>query len=500
MAACWGWQSWLGQGWTAPERLYNQSMDLPNLQHVLQSECGLESGRPVVVGESGGPDSLCLLDILLRLGYTLVVAHFDHRLRPDSGQEAARVERLAEERGLPFVVGSLDVAGFAREQKLSIEEAARTARYRFLFETARQQSAQAVAVAHTADDQVETVLMHLLRGAGLSGLKGMPYRLLMPGWDNEVPLVRPLLGTWRTEVVDYCQERRLEPVNDPSNSDTTFFRNRLRHELIPYLGQYNPQVKETVWRMAQVLAADQAVLEEVTRQAWSSCLSGRGAGYVMLSLSKLRGMSLGLQRGVLRQAIACLRPNLRDIDFAAVERVVGWIGQPPHTGQADLVSGLRLYFENERLFVMEAGACLQEDAWPLIMGGIAGTLDAPGELSLENGWAIKCEVVDFGGWEGLSSLKGNPYHAWLDSAVLTLPLQVRTSRPGDRFEPLGMNGHSLKLSDFFINEGLPRRARPGWPLICSGEQVAWVAGYRPAHPFRLQAATKGVLHLHLYKL
>ncbi len=474
-------------------------MDLLALQHVLQSECGLDLARPVVVGVSGGPDSLCLLDLLQRLGYPLVVAHFDHRLRPESGQEAARVSLLAEQLGLPCVVGSLDVAGFARQHGLSIEEAARTARYRFLFATARQQSAQAVAVAHTADDQVETVLMHLLRGAGLSGLKGMPYRSLVPGWDQDIPLVRPLLGVWRAEVVDYCQQRRLEPANDPSNADLTFFRNRLRHELIPYLKQYNPQVKETLWRMAQVLAADQAVLEEVTRQAWLQCLSGQGAGYVLLSLAQLRGLSLGLQRGVLRQAIACLRPSLRDIDFAAVQRAAAWIDQPPHTGQADLVSGLRLYFENERLFVMEASAHLTEDAWPLVVAGTVGNLDAPGKLSLQNGWAIQCEVVDFGGWEGLSSLKGNPYHAWLDRAALTLPLQVRPFRPGERFEPLGMHGHSLKLSDFFINESLPRRARPGWPLVCCGEQVAWVAGYRPAHPFRVQAATKVVLHLRLHK-
>jgi len=474
-------------------------MDLSDLQHILQTECGLGPGRPVVAGVSGGPDSLCLLDILYRLGYPVVIAHFDHQLRPDSDQDAARVGLLAKNLGQPFILGSLDVADFALAQKFSIEEAARTARYRFLFETARQQSAQAVAVAHTADDQVETVLMHLLRGAGLSGLAGMSYRAVMPGWDEQVPLVRPLLGTWRTEIMDYCQEHGLEPVIDPSNADITLYRNRLRHELIPYLKQYNPRVKETLWRMVKVLSADQAVLQEVTRQAWSRCLSGQGDGYVMLSLSALRALSLGLQRGVLREAITCLRPNLRDIDFSAVERAVDWVSQPPQTGQVDLVSGLNLYFENERLFVMEAGARLAEDDWPQVVGEKEESLGAPGELSLENGWTLTCEVANFEGWEGLSSLKGNPYHAWLDAAALSLPLQVRTARSGERFEPLGMGGHSMKLSDFFINEGLPRRARAGWPLVCSGVQVAWIAGYRPANPFRVRETTGSVVHLHLYR-
>jgi tRNA(Ile)-lysidine synthase len=178
---------------------------------------------------------------------------------------------------------------------------------------------------------------------------------------------------------------------------------------------------------------------------------------------------------------------------------VGWVSQPPQTGQADLVSGLRLYFENEHMFVMEAGARLVENDWPMVKGEKEGILDAPGNLALENGWAITCEVSDFDGWKGLSSLKSDSYHAWLDAAALTLPLDVRTARPGERFEPLGMNGHSMKLSDFFINEGLPRRARSGWPLVCSGGQVAWVAGYRLANPFRVQETTRDVVHLHLYK-
>ena len=299
--------------------------------------------------------------------------------------------------------------------------------------------------------------------------------------------------------MQYCQEHQLEPTHDPSNSDLTFFRNRLRHELIPTLGQYNPRVKEALWRMAQVLGGDQAVLEEVTRQAWASCLCGQGAGYVMLSLVSLRGLSLGLQRGVLRTAIDCLRPDLRDIDFAAVERAVAWVNQPPHTGQAGLVSGLSLYFEGWRLFILESGAILTEGDWPLISAGEAGVLTVPGSLPLENGWAITCEEANFDGWEGLSALKNNPYHAWLDASALSLPLRLRAAHPGERLEPLGMGGHSMKLSDFFINQGLPRRARPNWPLVCSGEQVAWVCGYRPAHPFRVNETTQSVVHLHLHK-
>ena len=160
------------------------------------------------------------------------------------------MRKLAEEMKLPFVSESADVRGYAEEHKLSLEEAARMLRYRFLFAQARAHRAGAVAVGHTADDQVETILMHFLRGAGLAGLKGMAGRTLLPEFDREIPLVRPILHLWRHETEAYCREHDLQPVHDPSNTDETYFRNRLRHSLIPELEKYNPRFKETLLRTA----------------------------------------------------------------------------------------------------------------------------------------------------------------------------------------------------------------------------------------------------------
>src|SRR5512146_2662668 len=172
-----------------PTSYYNQkSMKLEDLLETALRSCLLDREKPLIVGVSGGPDSLCLLDGLARLRFLLIAAHFDHRLRPESGQDAEVVRQAAESLGVQFALGSADVSACARDERLSIEEAARLLRYRFLFEQARRFKAQAVAVGHTADDQVESVLMHLLRGAGLSGLKGMSYRAIVPEWDNEIPL------------------------------------------------------------------------------------------------------------------------------------------------------------------------------------------------------------------------------------------------------------------------------------------------------------------------
>ena len=206
-------------------------MELQVFLKTVQEQCHLQPDQPVLVGVSGGPDSLCLLDLFSRLEFPLIVAHFDHALRPESARDAEYVRSLAAAYGKAFTTTRQDVALYAQTAHLSLEEAARQARYRFLFEQAQVYSAQAVAVAHTADDQVETVLMHLLRGSGLDGLKGMPFRTEFPGWQPQLPLVRPLLTTWRAEVEEYCRLRQLEPLYDPTNRETLYYRNRLRLDL-----------------------------------------------------------------------------------------------------------------------------------------------------------------------------------------------------------------------------------------------------------------------------
>lgn len=474
-------------------------MNIGSFAGILKSQCGLEKERPTLVGVSGGADSLCLLDLLARAGYAVMVAHFDHCLRPESGRDASRVQEIAESRGLPFLLGRRDVAAFAKANKLSIEEAARETRYRFLFEQARQHAAQAVAVAHTADDQVETVLMHLLRGAGLSGLKGMAYTSRIAAWDTDIPLARPLLGVWRCETLRYCQEHELPYVFDASNLDVAFHRNRLRHELIPYLEQYNPRMKEALWRMAQTLAGDYAVLDNIAHQVWPSCCLQEGSGYVALSLPEVRSLAPGMQRSILRRAIGRLRPALRDIDYLAVQRALDFFSDPPQSLQIDLTGGLRLFIEGERLLLAEWGNEPSGEEWPQVMAETSATVPLPGRLDLLNGWRLEVELCAVSGGEDLAASIDDPNQAWLDADALELPLLVRAARPGERFQPLGMGGHSLKLSDFWTNVKLPRRARAGWPLVCSAERIAWLPGHRPADFCRLRSETRRVVHLSLSK-
>src|SRR5512140_2910235 len=271
---------------------------LENIQPILQDHCRLNRENPIVVGVSGGPDSLCLMSVLRKLGNRVIVAHFNHKLRPDSDTDANIVEGAAARLNLVSVIESGDVRAYADQEKLSLEEAARITRYRFLLQQAHRFNAQAVAVGHTADDQVETVLMHFIRGAGLAGLKGMSYRTVIQMFDPELPIVRPLLDTWREETVVYCAANGFRPRYDPSNASLDFFRNRVRHLLIPTLESYNPRLREAVCRTARSLESDYEILANVLDEVWKACVVQESTGLITFDSNVLTQQPFGLQRNL----------------------------------------------------------------------------------------------------------------------------------------------------------------------------------------------------------
>lgn len=457
--------------------------------------CQLSLELPLVAGISGGPDSLCLLHCLTQAGFRVVAAHFDHHLRPESGEDARKVASMAAERGLPFELGGQDVAAMAHNTGMSIEEAARTARYRFLFEAARRHAAQAVAVGHNADDQVETVLMHLMRGAGWAGLRGMSARSFHEGWDAHIPLARPLLGIWREEIEIYCQEQGLTPLMDATNTDVTFYRNRLRHELIPTLQGYNPKIKESLWRTAQVLSGDTEIYENAVETAWQKVTRDGGPDFCAFDLAELLALSLGLQRAVLRRGIAQLRPGLRDLDFETVERGLVFAARPSRSRSIDLALGLAMHIQGETLFLAEAGASLLDADWPQFNAGEFLLLALPGEVHLGGGWVLRAD------WGDLSDdfRAAGRWETWMDASDPPGSLSVRAARPGERFQPFGMHGMSQKLSDFFTNQHLSRFARENWPLVCVDDTVAWIAGYRLDERFRVRETSQRLIRIELQR-
>ena len=470
---------------------------LLKLQDVFQRACGLNSTRILIVGVSGGPDSLCLLDLLHRSGYPLVVAHLDHKLRPESTKDASYVRGLTAKMEVPCVIATEDVRAYAQSHSLSIEEAARVVRYQFLFGEASRRDAQAVVVGHTADDQIETVLMHWLRGAGLEGLRGMSYIQLPNAWSDTIPLVRPLLDIHKQEILDYCKEHDLQPLMDISNLDRSYFRNRLRHDLIPYLQSFNSGFVDIVLHMADIFREDDAILQDLTSLSWKACVARQGPGYIALKREVFLSQPVSLQRRLLRKAISMQRPGLRDITFQLIQSAIDFFHHPPATGRFDLSAGLRLCNERELTWLAANEAILPLDDWPQISDIICLEPGAA-VYRISDDWQLTVEE-DQDVETALPKAQANPdpFQAWMDAGCLKFPFEVRPRRPGDQFQPLGMQEGSIKISDYMVNVKLLRRLRAGWPLICSGDEIIWLPGYTINHACRLTADTRRVLHLRL---
>ena len=457
---------------------------------ALREHCGTEPGALIVVGVSGGADSLCLMHLLHALGYPLVVAHFDHQLRAESADDAAAVESAARALGLPFAQQRADVRAHARSSGLSIEDAARQLRYAFLFTEARARQAHAVAVGHTADDQVETVLMHLIRGAGTAGLKAMSYRSVLHMFDPNTPLLRPMLGIWRRETLDYCQSHALVARHDRSNDSVEYFRNRVRHELIPALESYNPRVREALWRTAEIAASDLALVGEHVDQAWRQTVQRQGRGFVCFDAGELGAASVPLRRRLFLKAAEELMPAA-ETSFAALDRAADFV-LADASSHLDMGGGLTLTREAGAIFLSIGEQSLPVDAWPqmqeqcvMLQRGI------PITVSLANGWQFSAAYMPAAGTAmELIQKPADRLRVCLDADSLPVQLELRPPHAGDRLQPLGLLGHTQKLSDLFVNEKLPVRARGHWPLVCSGETIIWVPGFRPAERFRLKEDTR----------
>lgn len=462
----------------------------------------MNKDKALVVGVSGGADSLALMHGLHALGYKLIVAHLDHGLRPESAADAAFVKHAAADLGLTFVGKRVEVADMAEAEGLSLEEAARQVRYRFLFDQARKTGTQAVAVAHQADDQVETVLMHFLRGAALPGLSGMAYRSVLPVWDEAIPLVRPLLDLWRMDIEAYLAEVGLQPREDLTNRDTTYFRNSLRHELIPDLESYNPRFKAVLWRMADVLREEDEFLQALADQAWVDCFYSQAGGIVRLDAAAFSELTVALQRRILRRAVGLLRPDLRDVGFEAIERGLAFIEDPKPGGELDLSARLSLAVINGQIVIKTWTADWPDFKQPLLPSTDAEfKLESGKPVLLRHGWQLLARLLEPAPADALSRAAELPAsEAWLDADRIRWPLSVRSWQAGERWRPLGLDGHRKKLSDFFINEKVPQHLREVWPLVCDGDgRVLWVASLRPSEGARVTGETTRILHLSLVR-
>jgi len=470
-------------------------MDLCSLEPVLTHECGLQKEAPLIVGVSGGPDSLCLLHVLYSLGYAVVAVHVNHQLRPEADLEAAAVKQFAEGLKIPFIQTRVDVNGYAEDQKLSTEESARILRYRFLFTTAQDQHAQAVAVAHQADDQIETVLMHLLRGSGLSGLKGMPYRGTLPVFSASLPIVRPLLGVWREEIIEYCQQNEISPCYDASNADSRYFRNRIRNELVPLLKTYNDQAPLHLWQLASLVGTEDDFLLEQTHGASEQVNARSGEGYILFEMAAFSNLHLALQRRLLRAWLAELQENVRDIGAEAVQRALDFLSCQKPTAICQVLDGIWLSrFTGDTRVICRSDATFERE-FPVIPPDEQISFAIPGVTQINPYWALSADWIE----PTQLDLSQDDWTAYLDVAENAEALRFTTGSTTERITYLGKQEHRIKLGDLFTDKKVFSAVRPTWPVLRAGEQILWVPGLKRSNQALVTAQTRKVLRLQLRK-
>lgn len=454
--------------------------ELLDIESILIRECRLEPGQRLVVAVSGGPDSLALLHRLAalapRFGWQLHVAHLDHGLRgAQSADEARFVGDWAAHLGVATTIEQRDVGALAQTYRVGLPAAARAARYAFLADVARRQPAAAVITGHQADDQAETVLLHLLRGSGPSGLSGMRPRLLWSEWqrtagrsDNDGPtLVRPLLNIPRSEIEAYCRLHNLHPRRDPTNDSLEYRRGRIRHELLPYLAEYNGQIVAALTRTARIASDEAAFMQDALQAIWPT-LARLQTGSITFDRATWGRTHAALRRLALRHAITLLRPERAELSATHLDGVL------------DAIASERLFYQLPHNLVLHR----RPHGWTLTVATTTQLATEEPQLYLES-LPINCPgttLLPGGRWRvvvdrvvGRPEMNLERWQILLDADGVVGSLRLRTRLPGDRIRPASGIG-SRRVQDIMVDLKLPRELRTDWPLLADTAGLLWLPG------------------------
>ena len=454
----------------------------------------IAEGDSVLIGVSGGPDSVALLHLLLDrapgLSLHLGIAHLNHQLRDGADRDEEFVRQLAAALGLPFHGQRADVRAWQARYRLSLEEAARQVRYAFFEEVCAASGYAKIALGHHADDNAETLLLHLLRGSGRLGLAGIP------AIRGRVTVRPPIFAT-RSDITDYLQARKIPYVSDPTNTDGAFFRNRIRHRLIPDLERdYHPGMRAILSRTALILRAEEEWLDSLVEPIYGSLLTADAEGRVGLSAPALGRLPIAAARRVVRKALIRVKHDLRRVAFAHVEQVLELARRATDAGPLHLPGRVHVRRQGDQIIFARAegamGRSQPDETPPDFEYHLAGC----GDLTIpETGDCIRLSEVAVAAVPELAGR--SPQTAYMDMAALEFPLTVRNFRPGDRFSPLGMVG-TQKLKKYFIDHKVDRSERRRCPLLISRGRLLWVAGHRLGRCAGLSPQTRRVLKVEFF--
>ena len=441
----------------------------------------LSSGDRVVVAFSGGIDSTALIYILNSLGKKLKIklfaAHLNHQIRgKDAEADASFVKKTSEKLGIPCFIEKFDVPGFAKQEKLNLEDAARRMRYEFLERIAAKAGANKIALAHTADDNIETFLMRLIRGTGMKGLEGIP-----PVRDK---IIRPMIELYRKEIERYLSSKKITARIDKTNYETKYLRNRVRRNLIPALESYNPNIRESLIRAISAANAVQDFVESKAKEAFKKVVSLKTNDEIRFNIKEFLKIDAMLKGEVLRLAIVAVKKDLVDISRVHIDDIIDQLEKK--RAEVDL-PGIYAVVNKGALSIS------REKPEKNLSKSFMRKLEIPGEINDANdGFIIEADVMDS---VPVSELHAkNPYQAFLDYDKIAKPLIVRNRREGDIYSPLGLKGKK-KLQDIFVDEKIDIDERDNIPVIEDGKKIVWVVGYRMSEEAKVTPETKKVVKL-----
>lgn len=448
------------------------------IRKTISSHSMLSYGETVLVGLSGGPDSVCLIHLLSELrrdmSLSIYAAYIDHGLRPsETIEEIDFCKGLCEGISIPLKVRSINVEEYAVKSGLSKQEAARHLRYEALEEIAAEVKASKIALGHNADDQVETFFINIIRGTGPAGLSGIP-----PVRKN---IIRPLIETSRLEIEEFLEEGRTEYVIDSSNLKRDYLRNWVRLTLIPELKKVNPSLTDTLTRMMNILREEEGYFDILVTKALIRMITRKRKDYIELFISPMETIEKVLLRRILRRAIAEIR-GLRRIGFIHIEGILDLIKKGKAGDMLYLPDHVRVIKSYSTLIIAREPP-IRINRYPL---------PVPGEVFIkETGIMIMARILD-----RVEDLGDGRYILTLDADRTGKDLYVRARQKGDFFYPLGL-GKRKKLQDFFVDEKVPRDERDSIPLVLSKNDIIWVMGFRGDERFKVTKHTKRFLRLEM---
>ncbi|MCL5774260.1 MAG: tRNA lysidine(34) synthetase TilS [Firmicutes bacterium] len=441
----------------------------------------IKSPGKIVIACSGGPDSMALLNIMNNLkeslGITLHVMHLNHLSRgAEAEKDAEFVKESCRKLALPFTLYTFNVPLYARRQKISFEEAGRKVRLHYYKKALSETGSSVAATAHTLDDHVETILMRILQGTGPSGIRG-----ILPSRRH---LISPLINTTKKEIIEYLMENKIDFRVDESNLSATYFRNKIRHILLPLIEkEFNPGIRQSLARMAQWWQEEEEYWDKkVSETSTIVTIAGKSA---QIKISGFNSLEIPLKKRLFRHALQAVKGNLEDITFSHLGSLLELAGKESGS-KISLPGRISAEVEFDNLVIRRS---MTKTKLPDVPLPVPGTVEIPF-------WNLKIisEIIKYPPMDWTS----DSFHAYIDRNTIKGNLTLRARKPGDIIMPLGMGGRK-KIKELLMEYRIPASQRESVPIICDEEKILWVAGVRLDERAKVTSKTKEILHLKVDK-